>query len=136
MLELAQRVAQQLAQGGGLREIEHANQLAVLAQRIAKNTSALATATEIDSEVAVQLGKDAGSFRDIVSGLLKGSDALRLAAVRADDVRASLGELQKRFGAYDAGLGTMLQNLNRLVAAKQARVGQRRAEALLADTAG
>jgi len=137
MLELTQRVAQQVAQGGGsAREIEYASQLVVLAQRIAKNTSALATAAEIDPEVAVQLGKDAGSFRDIVNGLLKGSEALRLAAVRADDARASLGELQKRFGAYDAGLGTMLQNLNRLVAAKQAaRSVSDESEALLADTA-
>jgi twitching motility protein PilJ len=137
MLELAQRAAQQVGQGGGsLREIEYANQLAVLSQRIAKNASTLATAAEIDPEVAFLLGKDAASFRDIVNGLLKGSDALRLVAVRGDDARASLGELQKRFGAYDAGIGAMLQNMNRLVAAKQAaRSVSDESEALLADTA-
>ncbi len=136
ILDLAQRAAQQVGQGGGtLREIEYANQLAVLSQRIAKNAGALASSAEIDPEVASLLGKDAGTFRDIVNGLLKGSDALRLSAVRSDDARASLGELQKRFGTYDASIGAMLQNMNRLVAAKQAaRSVSDESEALLADT--
>ena len=33
---------------------------------------------EIDPEVAFLLGKDTGTFRDILTGLLKGSDTLRL----------------------------------------------------------
>ena len=104
ILELAQQAAQQIGQGGGsLREIEYANQLAVLSQRIAKNANALASSEEIDPEVAFLLGKDAGTFRDILNGLLKGSDALRLPGVRNEEARATLTELQKRFAAYDAG---------------------------------
>ena len=71
-----------------LREIEYANQLAVLSQRIAKNANALASSDEIDPEVAFLLGKDAGTFRDILNGLLKGSDALRLTGVRNEEARA------------------------------------------------
>jgi twitching motility protein PilJ len=136
MLDLAQRAAQQVGQGGGsLRDIEYANQLAVLSQRIAKNASALASSAEIDPEVAFLLGKDATGFRDIVNGLLKGSDALRLSAVRGDDARATLTELSKRFGAYDASINAMLQNMNRLSGAKQAaRSVSEESEALLADT--
>ena len=136
ILELAEQAAQQIGQGGGsLREIEYANQLAVLSQRIAKNANALASSEEIDPEVAFLLGKDAGTFRDILNGLLKGSDALRLSGVRNEEARATLTELQKRFAAYDQGVGAILQNMNRLVTAKQAARGiNSESDALLNDT--
>ena len=73
ILELAQQAAQQIGQGGGsLREVEYANQLAVLSQRIAKNANTLASADEIDPEVAFLFGKDDVAFRDVVNGLAKG----------------------------------------------------------------
>ena len=124
LLELAQQAAAQIGQGGGtLREIEYTNQLAVLSQRIAKNANTLASSDEIDPEVAFLLGRDSGTFRDVLNGLLKGSDTLRLAAVRNDDARATLGELQKRFAAYEAGINAILTNMPRLVIAKQAARG-------------
>jgi twitching motility protein PilJ len=136
ILELSQQAAQQVGQGGGsLREIEYTNQLAVLSQRIGKNANTLASSEEIDPEVAFLLGKDAGTFRDILNGLLKGSDALRLSGVRNDDARSTLTELQKRFTAYDQGVAAILQNMNRLVTAKQAARGiNNESEALLNDT--
>ena len=76
ILELAQQASAQIGPpGGSLREIEYTNQLAVLSQRIAKNANTLASSDDIDPEVAFLLGKDAGTFRDILSGLLKGSDS-------------------------------------------------------------
>ncbi len=136
ILELSQQAAQQVGQGGGsLREIEYANQLAVLSQRIGKNANTLASSEEIDPEVAFLLGKDASTFREILNGLLKGSESLRLAGVRNDDARSTLTELSKRFGAYDQGVSAILQNMNRLVTAKQAARGiNNESEALLADT--
>jgi twitching motility protein PilJ len=136
ILELAQQAAQQVGQGGGsLREIEYTNQLAVLSQRIAKNANALASADVIDPEVAFLLGKDAGTFREILNGLQRGSDTLRLSALRNDEARATLAELAKRFAVYDGGVNAILQNMNRLVAAKQAARGvNAESEALLADT--
>jgi twitching motility protein PilJ len=136
LLDLAQQAAQQIGQAGGtLREIEYANQLSVLSQRIAKNANALASGDEIDPEVAFLLGKDSSTFREILNGLLKGSDTLRLAPVRSEDARATLTELSKRFTAYDAGVGAILQNMIRLVAAKQAARGvNNESEALLGDT--
>ncbi len=105
LLDLAQQAAQQIgAAGGSLREIDYANQLAVLSQRIAKNANALASSDEIDPEVAFLMGKDTGAFRDILNGLLRGSDSLRIAAIRNDDARATLAELAKRFATYDAGV--------------------------------
>ncbi len=136
ILELAQQATQQIGQGGGsLREIEYANQLSVLSQRIAKNANALASSDEVDPEVAFLLGKDTGTFRDILTGLLRGSEPLRLPAVRNEDARATLGELQKRFQAYEGGVNAILQNMQRLTIAKQsARTINNESELLLADT--
>ena len=136
LLELAQQAAQQIGQAGGTpREVEQANQLSVLSQRIAKNANALAAGDEVDPEVALLLGRDATAFRDIVAGLQRGSDALRAAPARSEDARATLAELAKRFAAYEAGVGAIQQNMARLVAAKQAARGvDGESEALLADT--
>ncbi|MCC7327755.1 MAG: type IV pili methyl-accepting chemotaxis transducer N-terminal domain-containing protein [Burkholderiales bacterium] len=136
LLELAQQAAAQIGQGGGsLREIDYTNQLAVLSQRIAKNANTLASSEEIDPEVAFLFGKDVGTFRDVLNGLLKGSDALRLPAVRNDEARITLTELQKRFATYEAGIAAILTNMPRLVVAKQAaRNINAEAEPLLQDT--
>jgi twitching motility protein PilJ len=136
LLELAQQATQQIGQAGGsLREIDYTNQLAVLSQRIAKNANTLASSDEIDPEVAFLLGKDAGTFRDILAGLQKGSEALRLSPVRNEDARATLAELAKRFAAYETGINAILTNMPRLVLAKQAaRSINTEAEPLLNDT--
>jgi twitching motility protein PilJ len=136
LLELAQQAAAQIGQSGGsLREIDYTNQLAVLSQRIAKNANTLASSDEIDPEVAFLLGKDAGTFRDILAGLTKGSDALRLPPVRSEDARATLVDLQKRFATYEGGINAILSNMPRLVVAKQAARGiNTEAEPLLIDT--
>jgi len=136
LLELAQQAAREIGQGGGsLREVDYANQLAILSQRIAKNANTLASADEIDPEVAFLLGKDDAAFRDVVNGLAKGSDALRLAPVKSDDARATLGELGKRFGDYETGVNGILSNMANLVVAKQAaRSINNESEALLGDT--
>ncbi len=135
LLELAQQAAAQVAQGGGsLREVDFTNQLAILSQRIGKNANSLVSSDEIDPEVAFLLGKDTGSFRDILNGLIKGSDALRLAPVHAEDARATFLEMQKRFVGYEAGVNAILQNMQRLVGAKQAARGvNQESEPLLAD---
>ena len=136
VLDLAQQAAQQIGSAGGsLREIDHANQLAVLSQRIAKNANALASGDEIDPEVAFLLGKDTTAFRDILNGLIRGSDALRISPIRNEDARATLGDLAKRFAVYDAGVTAILQNMQRLTIAKQsARAINADAEPLLEET--
>jgi len=135
LLELAQQAAAQVTQGGGsLREVDFTNQLAILSQRIGKNANSLVSSDEIDPEVAFLLGKDTGSFRDILNGLIKGSEALRLAPVHAEDARATFLEMQKRFVGYEAGVTAILQNMQRLVGAKQAARGvNQESEPLLAD---
>jgi twitching motility protein PilJ len=136
LLALAQTGTQQIAQSGGtLREIDYANQLAVLSQRIAKNANTLASSDEIDPEVAFLLGKDTGTFRDVLGGLLRGSDALRLPGIKNDEARATFTDLSKRFQGYEQGVNAILSNMPRLVVAKQAARGiNSESEPLLGDT--
>ena len=135
LLELAQQASSQVAAGGSLREVDFTSQLGMLSQRIAKNANALVSSEDIDPEVAFLLGKDSGTFRDDLNGLLKGSDALRLTGVRNDEARATLVDLQKRFVQYEAGVNAILQNMQRLVVAKQAAKGiNQESEPLLNDT--
>ncbi|HVF64088.1 MAG TPA: methyl-accepting chemotaxis protein [Casimicrobiaceae bacterium] len=136
ILELALQATQQIGQGQGtFREVEVSNQLSVLSQRIAKNANALAVSDEIDPEVAFLLGKDTGTFRDILTGLLKGSEELRLAPIRNAEARATLEELQKRFATYESGVQAILSNMQRLTIAKQAaRLINTEAEPLLKET--
>ena len=136
ILELAQQAAQQIGQGqGSLRDLEFANQLSVLSQRIAKNANALASGDEVDPEVAFLLGKDTGTFRDILTGLLKGSEPLRLNAIRNEEARSTLNELQKRFASYETGVNAILGNMQRLTIAKQsAKAINNEAEPLLQET--
>ena len=135
LLELAQQASSQVASGGSLREVDFTSQLAMLSQRIAKNANSLVSSEGIDPEVAFLLGKDSGTFRDVLNGLLKGSDSLRLAPIRNDEARATLTDLQKRFVLHEAGVNAILQNMQRLVVAKQAAAGiNQESEPLLADT--
>ena len=136
LVELAQRAG---ALGASPRDVEYANQLALLSQRIAKNAAALVSSPESDPELAALLARDAGAFREAQSGLARGGDAppprSPAAAPRADDTRVVAIELAKRAAAFDAGLAAVLQHTGRLVSAKQSvRAVTNEAEGLLADT--
>jgi twitching motility protein PilJ len=136
LLELSQQAAQQMSQSGATpRELEFANQLAVLSQRIAKNANALASSDEIDADVAFLLGKDTGTFRDVLNGLLKGSESMRLPGVKGEEARGTLNELARRFQGYETGVNAIQSNMPRLVVAKQAaRAINNESEPLLNDT--
>jgi twitching motility protein PilJ len=121
LLELAQQAAAQVAQGGGsLREVDFTNQLAILSQRIGKNANSLVSADEIDPEVAFLLGKDTGSFRDILTGLIRGRESLRLAPVHAEDARSPSPSRRSASSATKPATA-ILQNMQRLVGAGRAR---------------
>jgi twitching motility protein PilJ len=74
----------------------------------------------IDPEVSFLLGKDANTFRDILQGLLQGSEARRLARVTDPELRGKLGEMEVAFKDYQAAVASILGNQQRLVSAKRA----------------
>jgi twitching motility protein PilJ len=134
LVELSQRASQQ---GASSRDVEYANQLALLSQRIAKNAAMLVSSPESDPELAALLARDAGAFREAQSGLARGGNetAPKSNVPRPEESRVVAIELAKRAAAFDAGLATVLQHTARLVTAKQAvRAVTNEAEGLLADT--
>ena len=121
MLELTDQLAAlKLQAGSSAREIAAANQLVMLTQRIAKNASALLVGDEINPEVAFLLGKDTNAFRDILAGLGKGNDMLRLSGNNDAESRAKLGELDAAFKEYQEAIASILGNIQPLVLSKQA----------------
>ncbi|HJS76262.1 MAG TPA: methyl-accepting chemotaxis protein [Burkholderiales bacterium] len=119
--ELADEIAALSVQtGGSARQNAHAAQLMMLTQRMAKNANTMLAEAVIDPEVSFLLGKDTNSFRDILRGLLQGSEALRIQRVADPELRGKLGEMEAAFKEYQTAVSTILGNHQRLVNAKRA----------------
>jgi twitching motility protein PilJ len=121
LLDLAEQVQALKLQGGaGTREISAAGHLVMLTQRLAKNANALLAGESIDPEVSFLLGKDTNEFRTTLTALQGGSPALRLAPPKDEDTKAKLGELAGAFKGYADSVASILGNMQRLIAAKNA----------------
>jgi twitching motility protein PilJ len=119
--ELADEVAALSAQtGGSARQNAMTAQLMMLTQRMAKNANTMLAEAVVDPEVSFLLGKDTNSFRDILQGLLQGSEALRIPRVGDAELRGKLGEMQAAFKEYQRAVSDILGNQQRLVNAKRA----------------
>jgi twitching motility protein PilJ len=119
--ELADEVAALSVQSGGsARQNAHTAQLMMLTQRMAKNANAMLAEAVIDPEVSFLLGKDVNSFRDILQGLLQGSEALRLQRVADPELRGKLAEMDIAFREYQRAVASILGNQQPLVNAKRA----------------
>ncbi len=120
LLELAEQIAAlKLQSNASARELSVSGQLVMLTQRMAKNANGLLAGESIDPEVAFLLGKDTNSFRDLLQGLIKGSESLRLAAASDADTKERLAEMEKAFAGYQVAVSGILGNMQRLVNAKQ-----------------
>ncbi len=129
LLDLAERVqALKLQNAAPAREISTAGQLVMLTQRLAKNANALLAGETVDSEVAFLLGKDTNEFRTLLAGLREGNAQMRLAPVSDVETKARLDELATAFKTYQDSASSILGNMQRLIAAKNA------AAAIFADS--
>jgi twitching motility protein PilJ len=121
LLELADEIAALSVQAGGsTRQNAVTGQLVMMTQRMAKNANTMLAGDVVDPEVAFLLGKDTNTFRDTLQGLLKGNDALRIAAVNDAEMKGKLGELEVGFREYQRAVSEILGNMQRLVNAKRA----------------
>ncbi|HEY8251778.1 MAG TPA: methyl-accepting chemotaxis protein [Burkholderiales bacterium] len=119
--ELTDEVAALSVQSGGsARQNALVSQLMMLTQRMAKNANTMLAEDVIDPEVSFLLGKDANSFRDILQGLLAGSEALRIQRAADPELRGKLAEVEASFKEYQAGVSSILGNQQQLVNAKRA----------------
>src|SRR5688572_8585340 len=119
--ELADEVAALSVQtGGSARQNAMTAQLMMLTQRMAKNANTMLAEDVVDPQVSFLLGKDTNSFRDILQGLLRGNEALRIHRVGDAELRGKLGEMEAAFKEYQRGVSEILGNQQRLVNAKRA----------------
>jgi twitching motility protein PilJ len=121
LLELSDEIAALSVQAGGsVRQNAVTAQLVMLTQRMAKNANTMLAGDIVDPEVAFLLGKDTNTFRDLLQGLIRGNEALRLAAVSDAEMKGKLAELEAGFKEYQRGVADILGNMQRLVNAKRA----------------
>jgi twitching motility protein PilJ len=121
LLELADEVTALGVQlGANTRQNAVAGQMVMLTQRMAKNANAMLAGDVVDPEVAFLLGKDSNTFRDLLQGLLQGSEALRITRVADEQLRGKLTDLEAAFKQYQVAVSRILGNMQRLVNAKRA----------------
>jgi twitching motility protein PilJ len=121
LLDLAEQIqALKLQSQAPAREVSLSGQLVMLTQRLARNANAMLGADVIDPEVAFLMGKDTTTFRELLQGLTKGSDVLRVSAAKDAEQQAKLGELDKAYQEFQGAVASILGNLQALVNAKQA----------------
>ena len=120
MQELADEIAGLARETGTKDQNEAAAQLMMLTQRMAKNANTMLAEAEIDRQVSFLLGKDTNTFRDILRGMLQGSDAPRIQRVAHAELRGKLGEMEAAFKEYQGAVASILGNQQQLIAAKRA----------------
>jgi twitching motility protein PilJ len=119
--ELADEIAALSVQSGGsARQNAIMAQMMMLTQRMAKNANTMLAEAQIDPEVSFLLGKDTNTFRDLLVGLLNGSDTQRIQRVADAELRGKLGELDAGFKDYQRAVQDILGNQAQLVSAKRA----------------
>jgi len=96
LLDLTEQVAA-LLPSDSRKQWSFANQQSLWTQRMAKNANALLSSDVINPETAYQLSQDIRTFRDVLNGLLRGSDALGVTAASDVNARDKLLELQEVF---------------------------------------
>ncbi|UXY15736.1 methyl-accepting chemotaxis protein [Chitiniphilus purpureus] len=137
LLELTQQFATLLSEGGGnIQEIDYANQLSMLSQRMAKNANAMLGGELINPEVVFLLGKDVSTFKEIVDGFVDGSETLQLRPVPSSAMVERLEEIRALFKDFETVVAALSKNLQPLVNARLANQAiVRESDKLLRETA-
>src|SRR5258707_8477270 len=121
LLDLAEQVqALKLQSQAPAREVSLSGQLVMLTQRLAGNANAMLGADAINPEMALLMGEDTTTFRELLQGLMKGSDVLRVTAAKDPEQQGKLAELEKAYQEFQGAVASILGNLQSLVNAKQA----------------
>src|SRR5690606_28235280 len=116
LLEMTQQFTTMLAEGGGnIRELDYANQLSMLSQRMAKNANAMLAGELINPEVVFLLGKDVSTFKEIVTGFIDGNDELQLRPVPSSAMVERLNEISALFADFETVVASFAKNMQPLV---------------------
>ncbi len=122
LLELTKTISSMKQQQGATPgDVSAVGELSTLTQRIGKSTNEFLTSQGASPEAVFLLGKDLNAFKDIAQGLLDGSADLRLNATQDKPTRDKLVELIGMFEETRLQAGAILNNLQALVAVRQAQ---------------
>jgi twitching motility protein PilJ len=122
LLETAETVSSlKLQQEATAAELSAVGQLVMLTQRIGKSANEFLTTEGVSPEAVFLLGKDLNSFREIANGLLNGSPELRLAGTKDPQTKERLQQLITQYEKTRTDAGAILNNLQGLVAAREAQ---------------
>ncbi|WP_028450399.1 MULTISPECIES: methyl-accepting chemotaxis protein [Chitinibacter] len=137
LLEQTQQLTSMLADGGAnARELDYANQLSMLSQRMSKNANAMLASELINPEVVFLLGKDVSTFKEILKGFAEGNQELQIRAVETTALAEKIEQIQSLFKDFEVVVASFSTNMQPLVntrLANQAIV--RDSDKLLTDTA-
>jgi twitching motility protein PilJ len=122
LLEIAESIASiKLQQNAPGAEIAAIGQLVMLTQRIGKSSNEFLTADGASAEAVFLLGKDLNIFKEVSQGLLSGSSEMRLSAAKDAASREQLEALIKLFDETRVQAGAILNNMQGLMAAREAQ---------------
>ena len=135
LLELTRTISSmKQQQGASPADISAVGELSTLTQRIGKSANEFLTSQGVSPEAVFLLGKDLNSFKDIAQGLLDGSAELRLNATKDKATREHLVELIAMFNDSRVQASAILDNLQLLIAVRQAQSGVMDGSAALGKT--
>ncbi|RZL32852.1 MAG: methyl-accepting chemotaxis protein, partial [Rubrivivax sp.] len=122
LLESAEAVSSQALQiNASAGEVSAVGQLVMLTQRIGKSANEFLTQEGVSPEAVFLLGKDLNSFKLITEALISGSPELRLNAARDPQLKERLQTLLKQYEETRTRAKAILDNLQGLVAAREAQ---------------
>lgn len=122
LLELTKTVSSmKQQQAASPSNISAVGELSTLTQRIGKSANEFLTSQGSSAEAVFLLGKDLNSFKEIAQGLLNGSDELHLHVTPDKPTRDRLVELMRMFDESRIQAGAILNNLQVLIAVRQAQ---------------
>ena len=122
LLEVAETVSSlKLQRDASPAELSAVGQMVMLTQRIGKSANEFLTTEGVSPEAVFLLGKDLNSFRDLGEGLLEGSQQLRLPGTKDPQTRERLAALMKMYDETRGQAGSILGNLQGLMAAREAQ---------------
>ena len=127
-LDAAQTVAAAALRSGSPAEAQAASQLPMLTQRIGKSASEFLTVEGVSPDAVFLLGKDMTRFEELVRGLQDGSASLGLTPLREPAAREALTALLNSHRQNQTQARAVLENLQGVVAAREAQA------AVLADS--
>jgi twitching motility protein PilJ len=124
LAEIAAAAATRLLEtGASPNAIAASHQLVTLTQRIGRSANAFLAGQGGIAEAVFLLGQDLNLFRELALGVLDGSQELRLPPTRDIEARQLLEALLREYGQTQTAAALVVDNLHKLVAAREAQAG-------------